>query len=185
MKTLVLLFACCLPAIAQDADAIKYAPRQILLVDPTPDVEPVLPMIFTVDGQQQLKYVPVSEVKAANEKGAHPITLGALLALLGQNAQQISQLKSENERLWKVAMKDKPETVVVQQSAVPTRAQIEAQEQVQANANRQQMLMMLLGRSMSYQPPAPVNPYRDLSRPTQPVNCISNRTGDTTYTNCN
>lgn len=183
MKAFVLLLACCLSAVAQDADAIKYAPRQILLVDPTPGVDPVLPMIFTVDGQQQLKYVPASEIKAATEKGAQPITLGALLALLGQNAQQISQLKAENERLWKVAMKDKPETVVVQQPSGPTADQLAAQQQAQANANRQQMLLMLLGRSMSYQPPAPITPYVIPAR--QPVNCTSNRVGDSTFTNCN
>ena len=96
---------------AQNPDAVKYAPRQILLVSPETGSEAVLPMVFTADGQQRLDFVPVSQVKESLEKGGQPIRLADLLALLSQQAETINRLQAENDKLWKVAMKDGPSPV--------------------------------------------------------------------------
>src|SRR5690348_14269720 len=63
MKTLLVLLLCCLSSVAQNSDAIKYAPRQILHVDPTPGTEAVLPMMFLTEGKQHLEFVPVHQIK--------------------------------------------------------------------------------------------------------------------------
>jgi hypothetical protein len=80
----VVLLLCCLPAFAQSPDAIKYAPRQVLLVDPTPGTEAVLPVMFLTDGKQRLEFVPVHGIKEALERGGHPIALADILSALGQ-----------------------------------------------------------------------------------------------------
>jgi hypothetical protein len=146
MKTAALLLLCCLPAYTQSPDAIKYAPRQLLLVDPTPGTEAVLPMLFITDGTQHLEFVPVHQVKESLDKGGRPVTLADILSVLGVATEKVNQLQAENDRLWKVAMKDAPksETVIVQQplQPVPSEAQIAAQRQAEANARRQQALQM-------------------------------------------
>lgn len=152
---LCLLSSC---AFGQNPDTAKYATRQILLVDATPGAEGVLPMIVTTDGKSQLEFVPVHLIKEFLDKGAHPVTLGDFLSLLGAANQKVAQLQAENDRLWKVAMKDipKPQTVVVQQPATqpigPSEAEIEAQRQAEANARRQQAIqtwMMMQNRNQN------------------------------------
>lgn len=140
MKALVLLL-CCLPAVAQSPEAIKYAPRQVLLVDPTPGTESVLPMVFTIDGKQQIQFVPVHDVKESLGKGGRPVTLADILTALGAATEKVSQLQAENDKLWKVAMKDapRPETVVVQLPAGPPQVE---REQADADARRQQAIQM-------------------------------------------
>jgi hypothetical protein len=57
------------------------------------------------------------------DHGGQPIHLGDVLAALGEATENINRLQAENEKLWKVAMKDapaqQPPTVIVQQSAPP------------------------------------------------------------------
>jgi hypothetical protein len=146
MKTAVLLLLCCLSAFAQSPDTIKYAPRQLLLVDPTPCTEAVLPMLVTTGGTQHLEFVPVHQIKEFLDKGGRPVTLSDILSILGVATEKVNQLQAENDRLWKVAMKDAPksETVIVQEAApsAPSQAQIAAQQQAEANARRQQILQM-------------------------------------------
>lgn len=184
----ITLLLCCLPACAQNPDTTKYAPRQLLLVDPTPGTEAVLPMLVTVDGAQRLEFVPVHQIKESIDKGGRPVTLADILSILGAATEKVSQLQAENDRLWKVAMKDapKPETVIVQQPTQtgPSPAEIASQQQVEANARRQQALqtwMMMQGRNQPYQLPMPVNPNANRLH----TNCIANAVGNSVYTNCN
>ena len=97
MKTLVLLLLCCLPAYAQSPDAIKYAPRQLLLVDPTPGTEAVLPMLVATDGVQHLEFIPVHQIKETLDKGGRPVTLGDVLSLLGAATEKVNNLQAEND----------------------------------------------------------------------------------------
>lgn len=111
----------CLLSHGQSPDALKYAPRPILLLSGDNGVEAVMPMVFTVNGQQHLEFVPSSRIKDSMEKGGQPIRLGDVLAALVDATKTITQLQAENEKLWKVAMKDAPQqspappTVIVQQ----------------------------------------------------------------------
>jgi hypothetical protein len=145
MKNLILLLLCCLPAFSQNPDAIKYAPRQVLLVDPTPGTQAVLPMLFVTDGQQHLEFIPVNQIKESIDKGGRPVTFADILSILGAATEKVNQLQAENDRLWKVAMKDapKPDTVIVQQSG-PSQADIAAQQQAEAYARKQQAIQMWL-----------------------------------------
>ena len=161
-ETLVLLLLCCLPTVAQNPDAIKYSPRQVLLVDPTPGTEAVLPIMFLADGKQHLEFVPVHGIKEALEKGGHPIALADILSALGEATERINQLQAENEKLWKVAMKS--ESVVVETPpSVPPQPDLAALQREEKNARRQQLLqtwvmMQGMNRSQPYQLPMPVNP---------------------------
>jgi hypothetical protein len=160
MKALVLaaFLSLCVVSFAQSPDAgATYASRQILLVDPHPGIEAVLPMVTSVDGKQQIVFVPVHQVKEALDKGGRPITLADVLIALGAATERVNQLQVENDRLWKIAMKDSPksETVVVQPlpaTSSPSQADIAAEQQAQANARRQQAIqtwMLLQGMNKS------------------------------------
>lgn len=143
----VCLLSLCAASFAQSPDAVKYAPRPILLLDASPGVEAVMPMVFTENGQQHLEFIPSSKIKESMDRGGKPIRLGDVLAALNEATQRINQLQAENDRLWKIAMKDAPksETVIVQQPtppSAPSQAEIAAQQQAQANARRQQALQM-------------------------------------------
>jgi hypothetical protein len=157
---------------AQNPDAVKYAPRQILLVSPETGSEAVLPMVFTADGQQRLDFVPVSQVKESLEKGGQPIRLADLLALLSQQAETINRLQAENDKLWKVAMKDgpsqQPPTVVVQQPSSQEPSRLE----------RYMLLRSLLPSTQPYQlPPPNANRLK--------TTCATRMVGNTSYTDCN
>ena len=143
----VCLLCLCASSFAQSPDAVKYAPRHVLLVDPQPGVEAVLPMVFTVDGKQRVEFVPVHQVKESLEKGGRPVTLADILSALGAATEKVNQLQLENDRLWKVAMKDAPksETVIVQQPPpAPSQATIDAQRQAEVNAQRQRAIQTWL-----------------------------------------
>jgi hypothetical protein len=142
--------------------ALQYAPRAVLLLSGEKNVAAVMPMEFTTNGQQHLEFVPASQIKISMQKGGKPILLGDVLSALGDATQTINQLqaqvaalKAENEKLWKVAIKNNPSqpppTIVVQQpppqTHLPSPAEIEA---AQKEARRQRMLaawMMLQNRS--------------------------------------
>lgn len=167
-------------AIGQSPDALKYAPRQLLLVTPEIGTEAVLPMVFTLDGQQRLEFVPVSQIKESLEKGGQPIRLGDVLSALGEATETINKLQqenvrlqTENERLWKVAMKDaprpEPPTVIVQQ-AVPQRP---------SPFERYLLLRSLLPPPQTYRP-VPFNPNANRLQ----TNCTTRTLGDTTTTDC-
>lgn len=181
MKALVLFVSLltCVAVTAQSPEASKYAQHQILLVNPASGTEAVLPMVITVDGAQQLQFVPVSRTKEFLDHGAKPIVLADLLLALSQATEKINQLQAENEKLWKVAMKDdqKPQTVAAQQQPVQ-------------QDNRLQRYLLL----RSLLPSAP-QPYQ-IPKPVQPVvinpnanrlqtNCIATRVGDSSFMNCN
>jgi hypothetical protein len=79
-------------------------------------------MVFITDGKQHLEFVPISQIKENLEKGGQPIRLGDVLAALEDANRTINQLQAENEKLWKVAMKDappQPPTTVIVQQPVP------------------------------------------------------------------
>jgi hypothetical protein len=166
-------------AIAQSPEALKYAPRTIVLVSPELGAEGIVMMLLTTDGQQRLEFVPTSQIKDAQAKGGQPIRLGDVLSLLGGNTETINELKAENARLqaendklWKVAMKDAPRqqqpTVVVQQPVPQQPSPLE----------RYMLLRSLLPQAQPYQLPMPVNPNR------QQTNCTTRTVGNTSYTDC-
>lgn len=183
-------------ATAQNPDVAKYASRQILLVSPTLGTEGILPVLVPTDGQQRLEFIPTSQIKEVMAKGAQPIRLGDIISLLGASTETINKLQAENkklqdenDRLWKIAMKDapRPQTIVIQPPTQtgPSPADIAAQQQAEANARRQQALQVLMmmqsNRPQPYQLPMPVNPNAGRMR----TNCTSSRLGNSTYTNCN
>lgn len=140
MKVLAFLLLISTAVFAQNTDSMKYATRQVLLVDPAPGTVPILPMMLTVDGKQQLTYVPADQIRQSLEKGGRPITLADIFNALGAATERANQLQAENERLWKIAGKDAPQTVVVQEPQGPSQSQIEVQQQDEANARRQQAI---------------------------------------------
>lgn len=183
MKIMAVLLLC-LPLYAQNPDAVKYAPRAVLLLDATPGVESVMPMVFTENGQSHIEYIPASKIKESIDKGGKPIRLGDVVAALNEATQRINQLQAENDKLWKVAMKS--EAVIVQPSG-PSQAEIAAQQQAQDQAFRRSLaLQMLLGMRQTphpqpYQLPVPVNPNANRLQ----TNCTTYRLGDITHTSCN
>ncbi len=163
------------PAVAQSPDAVKYAPRPILLLSGENNVEAVMPMIFSANGQQHLEFVLASQIKESMDKGGQPIRLGDVLSALGEATEKINQLQAENEKLWKVAMKDAPQqeppTVIVQQQAPQRPNPLE----------RYMLLRTLLAPAQPYQVPLPVNPNANRLK----TNCTTRMIGDTSYTDCN
>jgi hypothetical protein len=192
MKILLLLCVFCAVSLsAQSPEVAKYATRSLMLVDAAPGTEAVIPMVRTAPGlPPELQFVPVSQLKEYMARGAQPLTLADVVAALNEASQKIAQLQAENDKLWKVAMKDspKPPTVVVQQPPTqgPSEAQLAAQRQAEASARRQQVLQTLLmmqnaNRVQPYRlPPPPV-----LTSPHMGTSCTSTRIGDTVQTNCN
>jgi hypothetical protein len=163
-------------AIAQSPDAVKYAPRPILLLSGENNVEAVMPMVFTTNGQQHLEFAPAPQIKESMEKGGQPIRLGDVLSALGEATEIINRLQAENEKLWKVAMKDAPKqeppTVVVQQPA--------PSPQKPSPFERYMLLRSLLLPTQSYQLPPPVNPNANRLK----TNCTAQTVGNATYTDC-
>jgi hypothetical protein len=170
-----------LPQLAQSPDALKFAPRPILLVRAEKDVEAVMPMLLTVDRQPQLQFVPASSIKEFIDRGGQPIRLGDVLSALGEATETINRLQAEtarlqaeNDKLWKVAIKDaprqQPATVVVQQSAPQGPSPLE----------KYMLLRSLVQAPKPYQLPAPVNPNTNRLR----TNCTTRNVGDTSYTDC-
>ena len=185
MRILAVLLLC-IPLCAQNPDAAKYAPRAVLLLDATPGVEAVMPMVFSENGQQHLEFIPASKIKESMDKGGKPIRMGDVTAALNEATQRINQLQAENDKLWKVAMKS--ESIVIQPAPPPrpTQAEIAAQQQAEVNARRQRMLqtwMMLQGMNRPTQPyqlPVPVNPNASRLQ----TDCTTYRLGDMTHTEC-
>lgn len=162
-------------AVAQSPDAMKYAPRPILLLSGEANVEAVMPMVFTTNGQQHLEFVPASQIKESMDKGGQPIRLGDVLSALRDGTETINRLQAENEKLWKVAMKDATPTVVVQPAAPQP-------EPAQNNALMRYMLLRsLTGQPQPYQLPMPVNPNANRLRTT----CRTYTLGDIAHTECN
>lgn len=169
-------------AIAQSPEAMKYAPRPILLMDPEPNGVGVMPMAFTTDGQRHLEFIPIPQIKESMDKGGQPIRLGDVLAALVQATETINRLQAENnrlqaenEKLWKVAMKDAPQqqppTVVVQQPVPQQPSPLE----------RYMLLRSLLPQAQPFQLPMPVNPNANRLK----TNCTTTTMGGVTTTNCN
>ena len=120
-------------------------------------------MLVTTDGTQHLEFVPVNQIKEFIDKGGRPVTLGDVLSLLGAATEKVNNLQAENDKLWKVAMKD-AQTVVVQQSP-SAQDQFAAQQAAAAeaaNARHQRALQMWMilnsNRPQTYQLPMPTNP---------------------------
>jgi regulator of replication initiation timing len=168
-------------AIAQSPDAVKYAPRPMLLLSGENNVEAVMPMLFTADGMQHLEFVLASKIKDSMDKGGQPIRLGDVLSVLGEATETINKLQAENnrlqaenEKLWKVAMKDAPQqeapTVVVQQPAL----------QKPSPLDRYMLLRSLLAPNQPYRLPPPVNPNANRLK----ANCTTRMVGNTNYTDC-
>jgi hypothetical protein len=161
------------------------------LLDATPGIEAVMPMVFIENGQQHLEFIPASKIKESMGKGGKPIYFGEVLAALNEATTRINQLQAENDKLWKVAVKDAPksEVVVVQPPAPagPSQAELAAaQANAEANARRQLAMQMLLGMSRQpasqpYKIPMPVNPNSNRLQ----TNCTTYRIGDMTHTSCN
>jgi len=150
-RYLLLILLCATPLCAQNPDAAKYSPRAVVLIDATPGVESVMPMVFIENGQSRIEYIPASKIKESIENGGKPIRLGDILALLGQQNQKIDQLQAENAKLWQAVTNGTPrtQTVFVQQAPpapppAPSQAEIAEREQEEANARRQQALQTWL-----------------------------------------
>lgn len=140
MKALVLsLCVVCsaFPAFAQSAEAMKYAPRPVALVS-NDQTEGVMLIMFTVNGLPHLEFIPASKIAQAVKDGGQPVRYGDVLSVLGQAAQTIQQLqaenaelKAENQKLWKVALKNNPQQlappapVVIQQPVPPPPSRLE------------------------------------------------------------
>jgi hypothetical protein len=168
-------------AIAQSPDALKYAPRPILLMNTEPGGVGVMPMLFTTDGQGHLEFIPIPQIKESVDKGGQPIRLGDVLSALGEATETINRLQAENtrlqaenEKLWKVAMKDAPKqeppTIVVQQPAPRQPSPLE----------RYMLLRSILAPTQPYQLPQPVNPNANRLN----TNCTTRMVGDTSYMDC-
>jgi hypothetical protein len=138
-------------------------------------------MLVSTDGQRRLEFVPTSQIKDSIAKGGQPIRLGDLLSVLTGATETINRLQAENarlqaenEKLWKVAMKDAPQppqpTVVVQQ-APPQQSPLE----------RYLLLRSLLPTVQPYRLPQPINPNANRLQ----TNCVTTHLGDTSTTNCN
>lgn len=97
-----------------------------------------MPMVFVVNGQSHLEFIPGPQIKDSMAKGGQPIRLGDVLSALGEATQTINklqaenaELRAENEKLWKVALKNNPQqvepppTVVIQQPAPPQPSRFE------------------------------------------------------------
>jgi hypothetical protein len=105
--------------------------------------------------------------------GGKPILFGDLLSVLKEATDKIDQLQTENERLWKVAMKDAPPqnpTVIVQ----------EPPQQQPSPLERYLLFRSLLAQPKPYQLPMPVNPNANRLQ----TNCTTRTAGDTSYTDC-
>lgn len=168
-------------AVAQSPEALKYAPRPLLLMGNNATEEGVMPMLLTTDGVQHLEFVPISRIKEFVDHGGMPIRLGDVLSALGEATQNINKLQednarlqAENEKLWKVAMKEtprpQPPTVVVRQLSPAQPSPLE----------KYMLLRSLLQPSQPYQLPMPLNPNANRLK----TNCTSNAVGTTTYTDC-
>lgn len=160
--------------------SLQYAPRAILLLSPEKDVEAVMPMLMTINGQQQIQYVPASKIGDFMQQGGLPIRLGDVLSALGEATQTISTLQAdnatlqtENDKLWKVAMKDapkpQPQTVVVQQ-------------QPQTSALEKYMLLRALIPATPAYHPIQIQPPQNQRLQT---NCTTTYYAGTAHTNCN
>jgi hypothetical protein len=152
-----------------------------LLVSPELGNEGIVPMLFSTDGQGRLEFVPTSQIKDSLAKGGQPIRLGDLLSVLGGATETINKLQAENARLqaendklWKVAMKDaprqQPPTVIIQQPA----------PQNPSSSERYMLLRSLLAPTHPYQLPPPVNPNANRIQ----TNCTTRTLGDTSTTDC-
>jgi hypothetical protein len=131
MKTAA-LFACLTlmwsTAIAQSPEAMQHASWSVVLFSGVKGDEPSNPIVFSEDGKLHLEFVPASQLMDAFKRGGQTVKLGDVLSALIQANQTIAQLQqanaelqAENDKLWKVAMKDAPQpapapTVVVQQA---------------------------------------------------------------------
>ena len=166
---------------AQSPEAMKYAPRPILLMDPQPNGVGVMPMAFTADGQRHLEFIPIPQIKESMDKGGQPIRLGDVLAALVEATETINRLQAENNRLqaendklWKVAMKDSPQqpppTVVIQQPVPQQPSPLE----------RYMLLRSFLPQVQPYRLPMPVNPNANRLQ----TNCTTQTNGTTSYTDC-
>lgn len=120
---------------------------------------------------------------------------------LDEAQQKISKLEAENEslkslneKLWKIALKDQAQqqapTVVVQQPPQPSEAELNAQRaqryEEEKSARHQQMIQNWIAlqnanRPQPYVLPQPVNPNSGRLR----TDCTTSVSGNTTYTNCN
>lgn len=173
-RILLCLFLLSGMAMAQSADSLKYAPRAILLISGDKGVEGVMPMVFNTNGQMHLEYVPVSQIKESMDKGGQPIRLGDVLSALREASETINRLQAENDKLWKVAMKDSPNqqppTVIVQQPAPPQPSPLE----------KYLLLRSLLPQPKPYLLPMPVNPNANRLQ----TNCTTQTLGNTTTTDC-
>ena len=180
----ILLCVLLLPSmtIAQSPEAMKYAPRPILLMDPEPNGVGVMPMVFTTDGQRRIEYIPIPQIKESMDKGGQPLRSGDILAALKEASETIirlqeenNRLKVENDKLWKVAMKDaprqEPPTVIVQQP-VP---------QQPSPLDRYLLLRSFLPQVQPYRLPMPVNPNANRLQ----TNCTTTMVGNVATTNCN
>lgn len=134
-------------------------------------------MVFSTDGKQRMEFLPTSQIRDALTRGGQPIR--DLLSVLNGATETINKLQAENARLqaendklWKIAMKDaprqEPPTVIVQQPAPQQSSLLE----------RYILLRSLLPATRPYQLPIPVNP-----NPPQ-INCTTNAVGNSSYTNC-
>ena len=144
-------------------------------------------MKYTENGQEHVEFVAVSQIEEATKKGDKFIPLGELVRPLIRQAEIINKLQAEkaalqteNEKLWKISMKDQPgmppPTVVVQQ---PTPQQPSPME-------RYLMIQSFLSQGQSYHPyqlplPTPMKVYPARLG----TNCTTSKVGNTMYTDCN
>ena len=151
-----------------------------MLVNPEKGAEGVMPMVFATDGQRRLGFVPTSQIKDSMDKGGQPIRLGDVLSALSGATETINKLqaenvrlKAENDKLWKVAMKDAPQppppTVVVQQAPAQP-----------SPLERYMLLRSMLPTVQPYQLPQPIN----LNANRLQTNCVTTHLGDTSTTRC-
>ncbi|MFZ0863601.1 MAG: hypothetical protein WAN18_23255 [Candidatus Sulfotelmatobacter sp.] len=148
----VLLMPLCLFAQTADQPGVQYASYTLLLVPQKGEG-----FLVAIDKQQKIVFIPVSSVsKAINEDGVSPVHYGELLQLLRQMGEENQRLKTENDRLWKVAENrpGAPTSVVVQQAPPPP---------TDPDAERRQMRMMLLRSLLTQRSTVNVN-VTDCSR---------------------
>jgi len=136
MRYLVVLLLA-IAASGQTEDPAKYAPYFVMLVPAERGAEGFAPFISK---EQKLVFVPISAIAKTMSEGGVPIRYGDVLQLLRQLTDENQRLKTENERLWRIAEKSSsspsPPPVIVQTPPAPPA--------VDPDLQRRQMQMMLL-----------------------------------------
>lgn len=166
---------------ASPQPAPTYPNYSIMLVNPAGGA-----VVLMHNPKNEIEYVDASKTGDAFKAGYVPVRVAEIAEIIASLHTENDHLAAENIRLRNLREEQTSVT-----SPPPSRADVEAQQRAQAasdNAVRRQQLlqafiMMQANRPQlqPYQLPMPVNPNAGRLR----TDCTTQRTGNTSYTNCN